>query len=140
MFPFFQRPFIVEFTAPASVMKRILTLNVHLSDFTNIRTVLANKGSELIPLVPQVKPFKPGFFPGSFFHGNNSGTNGTHNIVMRRDADFFSCYFFKCCLHAPVGGNTALEKYRVSDLSVFDDPVDKVQYYRIAKTCQQVFL
>src|SRR3990167_9246697 len=85
MLSFFQRPLIIEFTAPASVIKRVFTFDINLSYLAYIRTIFANEGSKFVSLVPQIKPFKPGRFPCLFFHSNNSRTNGAHNIVMRRN-------------------------------------------------------
>src|SRR3989304_7764818 len=98
MLSFFQRPLIIEFTAPTSVIKRVFAFDINLSYLAYIRTILANEGSKFISLVSKVKPFEPRLFPRPFFHRNNGRTNGTHNIVVRRDDDFFPRHHLVCRL------------------------------------------
>src|SRR3990167_6359725 len=98
MLAFFQSPLVIEFAATTPVIQGIFTININLSYLAYIRTILANEGSKFISLVPQVKPFKPGLFPCLFFHSNNGRTNSAHNIVVRRNDDFFPCHHLVCRL------------------------------------------
>ena len=132
MLAFFQCPLIIEFAATTPVIQGIFTFDINLSYLAYIRTILANEGSKFVSLVPQVKPFKPGLFPCLFFHSNNGRTNSAHNIVVGRNDDFFPCHLFECRLHAAIGCHTSLEEDSISNFSIFDNPVDKIQHYRIA--------
>src|SRR3990172_12866893 len=134
MLAFFQSPLIIEFAATTPVIQGIFTFDINLSYLAYIRTILANEGSKSVSLVPQVKPFKPGLFPCLFFHSNHSRTNGAHNIVMRRNDDFFPCHLFECRLHAAISSHSPLKEDGISDFSILDHPVDEVQHHRITQT------
>src|SRR3989339_1681184 len=120
MLAFFQSPLIIEFAATTPVIQGIFTFDINLSYLAYIRTILANEGSKFVSLVPQVKPFEPGLFPRPFFHRNNGRTNGAHNIVVRRDDDFFPRHLFECRLLLAKSRHRSLDEDNSPSFYIFD--------------------
>jgi hypothetical protein len=125
--------------AAAPVKQRLFPGDLHLANFTGIRTALTFKGLDVVLPLGQVKALEARGLPGPLPPGQQRGAAGPGDIVVGWYRDGLSQHLLEGRHDAPVGGGGPLKKDGVADGPAFGHLVQIILHDGVRQPRDQVF-